>query len=302
MFLGRVVLPALGLLLAATLSWQAIRNVKARSVPENLPVAGTTGRHSSARGADRVIAEGRVVAYPGAEVTVGTEVLGTILSMPAHEKSVVHKGDLLAELRCDAVAAEFREAQFHLSETEAELRFEQARLRLDRLFPILRGKEVPASGTRQDMAAAIARRDAAKAALERLQAELAKYRILAPIDGVVVARQVDPGETVSPATPLVTIADLRRLRIEVEVDEFDIGRVTLGARATITAEGYPGRQWRGEVEEIADVVGPRQTRPEDPGRPTDTRILPVRAAFREPCPLKLGQRVEVEIASPARAR
>ena len=67
-------------------------------------------------------------------------------------------------------------------------------------------------------------------------------------------------------------------------------------QATITAEGYPGRRWRGEVEEIADAVVARQTRPEDPGRPADTRVLLVRVAFREPNPLKLGQRVEVEIA------
>jgi hypothetical protein len=54
--------------------------------------------------------------------------------------------------------------------------------------------------------------------------------------------------------------------------------------------------WRGRVEEIADAVAPRQTRPEDPGRPADTRILLVRIAFLEKTPLKLGQRVEVEIA------
>ena len=56
------------------------------------------------------------------------------------------------------------------------------------------------------------------------------------------------------------------------------------------------------VEEIADVVVARQTRPEDPGRPSDTRILPVWLTFREANPLKLGQRVEVEIAGASRDR
>ena len=67
-------------------------------------------------------------------------------------------------------------------------------------------------------------------------------------------------------------------------------------RATITAEGYPGPGWRGRVEEVADAVVPRRTRPEDPGRPADTRVLLVRIAFLKTTPLKLGQRVEVEIA------
>ena len=86
----------------------------------------------------------------------------------------------------------------------------------------------------------------------------------------------------------MTIVDFSRLRVEAEVDEFDIEAVTPRAAATITAEGYPARRWRGEVEEIADVVVPRQLRPEDPGRPGDTGVLRVKIAFREPCPLKLG--------------
>ena len=69
----------------------------------------------------------------------------------------------------------------------------------------------------------------------------------------------------------------------------------VGAEATIAAEGTRGRRGVATVEEIADVVVPRQTRPEDPGRPSDTRVLPV-WLIREANPLKLGQRVEVEIA------
>ena len=110
-----------------------------------------------------------------------------------------------------------------------------------------------------------------------------------------VARHADPGETVSPAAPLMRIVDLTRLRVEAEVDEFDVAALGVGARATLTAEGYSGRHWRGEVEEIADAVVPRQSRPEDPGRPADTRVLPVKVALRETAPLKLGQRVEIEI-------
>jgi RND family efflux transporter MFP subunit len=215
--------------------------------------------------------------------------------MPARVKAAVRKGDLLVELRSDEVRASLREAHAHRIGAEADLKFEQERVRLDRILPALAGREVKPLNVRPDMTAVVARADAAKAEVERLEAELARYRILAPIDGVIVARHTDIGETVNAAAPLVTIVDLNRLRVEAEVDEFDIARVALGARATIAAEGFRGRRWRGTVEEIADLVVPRQTRPEDPGRPTDTRILPVKIALREPTPLKLGQRVEIEI-------
>jgi len=293
MLLGRVVLPAAGMILAATLTWKSVRTITAQ--PADVPAIGPSAASSHPPG--RINAEGRVVAYPGAEVTVGTEVLGTIVTMPVMEKTAVHKGDVLVELRSDEVRAALREAHHRLTEAEVGLRLEQARARLDRVLPLVTGREPQQPDARREfLTAALAHRDAAKAGVDRLEAESAKYRIVAPINGVVIARYADPGETVNAAAHLVTIVDLRRLRVEVEVDEFDIGSIVPKAKATITAEGYPARRWRGEVEEIADAVVARPTRPQDPGRPADTRVLLVRVAFREPSSLKLGQRVEVEIA------
>jgi HlyD family secretion protein len=292
MFIGRVVLPAAGLILAIAVTWQSVKSITAQEGvgPIRLQSIAATGS------LPRITAEGRVVAYPGARVTVGTEVLGTIVSMPALEKATVRKGDLLVELRSEDVKAALREAHHHLTEVEVALRLEQVRSRLDRILPIVGGKEPQQSDARREsLTAAIARRDAARAAIDRLEAESAKYRMLAPIDGVITERVAQPGETVSAAAPLITIVDLSRLRVEAEIDEFDIEAVTLGCPAMITAEGYPARRFRGDVEEIADVVVPRHLRPEDPGRPSDTRVLRVKIAFREPCTLKLGQRVEIGI-------
>jgi HlyD family secretion protein len=302
MFLGRVVLPGIGLLLAVVLFWQAVRNVTAGGAPELIPSASGPAESNAADVAaasslDVINAEGRVVAYPGGEVTVGTEVLGTIINMPVREKSAVRKGDLLAELRSESVRATLRKANVALVEAEAGLRSEQELLRRELMMPNFANR---ANGERHDMPAAIARRDSAKADVECLEAELARYRIVAPIDGVVIARHADAGETVAPAAPLVTIVDLSRLRVEAEIDEFDIAHVRLGAEATFAAEGAQSRRWRGVVEEIADVVVPRQTRPEDPSRPSDTRVLSVWLAYREANPVKLGQRVEVEIAGASR--
>jgi HlyD family secretion protein len=292
MFLGRVVLPALGLAVAAGLTWNSVRTFPAYT--ETVRKVESSGAiHSSGR----IIAEGRVVAYPGAEVTVSTEVLGTIINMPALENAAVRKGDLLVELRAEDVKASLREAHFRLIEAEAGLRLLRARSQLDRIFPSTTSKAPPAADLRaEEQAAAVARRDAAKAMVERLEAEAAKYRITAPIGGVVISRHVDPGETVTPGSPLVTIVDLSRLRVEAEVDEFDMAAIALASKATIMAEGYSGGGWRGQVEEVPDAVVGRQIRPDDPGRPADTRVLRVKVAFREPNPLKLGQHVEVEIA------
>jgi RND family efflux transporter MFP subunit len=303
MLLGRVVLPGTALLLAAALAWHSLRSLAAmggagsgRDRPAAATVPADEYPSAATDSAGRITAEGRVVAYPGAEVTVGTEVLGTIVGMPAAEGVAVRKGDLLVELRADDVRASLREARSRLTEAEVGLRLEQARAGLDRILPALVGQPSQSVQARREArTAAQARRDTAQAAVERLEAESAKYRILAPIAGVVIARQADPGETVSPASPLVTIVDLNRLRVEAEVDEFDIPRITPRARATLTAEGYRGRSWSAQVEAIADAVVARQTRPADPGRPADTRVLVVKIAFREPNPLKLGQRVEVEI-------
>ncbi|HVY61402.1 MAG TPA: efflux RND transporter periplasmic adaptor subunit, partial [Planctomycetota bacterium] len=117
----------------------------------------------------------------------------------------------------------------------------------------------------------------------------------------VIARAAQPGETVQPGARLVTIANLARERIEADVDEYDAGRVTLGAEVTVAAEGHPGKTWRGRVEEIPDAVVGRRLRPQDPAAPADTRVLVVKVALLEPAPLKLGQRVEVAIAPPAAA-
>src|SRR5262249_61408339 len=101
-----------------------------------------------------------------------------------------------------------------------------------------------------------------------------------------------------PGRAAVTAADIHQPPVEAEVDEFDAARVEHGSPVTITAEGCGPAKWHGTVEEIPDSVVGRRPRPADPGRPIDARVLPVKIALTEPTPLKLGQRIDVEIASP----
>jgi multidrug resistance efflux pump len=131
--------------------------------------------------------------------------------------------------------------------------------------------------------------------VNRLEAVLAKTRILSPIDGVVTGRWAQPGETLEAGQKILTVADLSRTRVEAELDEFDSGRVRLGDEVKVMAEGYDHVFWRGRVEEIPDSVVGRRLKPQDPGKPEDTRVLLVKIALLEPTPLKLGQRVEIRI-------
>ena len=246
---------------------------------------------------ERVVAEGRLVTYPGAQVVVATELSGVVVRLTVDEKDRVRKGQVIAELRADDLRAELSEARARIAESEADIRFAEVDLgRAERLLAEQVGTQETADRARRNRDAAAARRETAQASARRLEAVLAKMRIVSPIDGVVVLRSVQPGEHVEPGEPLVTVADLDRTRIEAEVDEFDAGRVALGSAVQVTAEGYSGQSWPARVEEIPDSVVARRLKPQDPGRPSDTRVLLVKVALDGKTPLKLGQRVEVEIS------
>jgi RND family efflux transporter MFP subunit len=245
-----------------------------------------------------VAADGRVVTYPGGEVVVGAERAGRVVRLLVDEGRVVKKGELLAEIESDALRAALREAQAQVVEAEAEARL--AELTLHRREDLAREKIVAAHDldqARRDLEIARARVDTARAAVARDEAQLRETRIVSPIAGTVTARHVQPGEMLEVGRRVVTLADLRRLRIEAEADEADAAALALGATVEIRADGFPGRTWSGRVEEIPESVTLRRLKPQDPGRPTDTRVLSVKVAFAEPTPLKLGTTVELKIAA-----
>lgn len=283
--------PLLGLSVLAAMIFQA-------SPQFGGPAADAMPPVTPAPAAPGIVAEARVTTYPGAEVVVGSDLAGTILQLPVQEKDRVRKGQIVAELRADDTRAAIDEARARWQEAEADVRFFELEVqRADKLWQDKLGSRQAAERAAHDLAAARARRESAGADSRRLRAVLDKAQIAAPIGGVVLERHAQPGETVKEGAPLVTIANLERRRIEAEVDEFDAGRVAVGMPVAISAEGYDDLSWRGRVEEIPDRVVLRRIRPQDPARPTDTRVLPVKIAFEEETPLKLGQRVEVRIGT-----
>ncbi len=244
----------------------------------------------------KIHAEGRVVTYPGAQVVVGTDVGGRLRILAVTEKMRVKKGDLIAEIDADEQKAALTEARQRVAEADVDLRyFDSEHARSQSLLASNAIAAAAADRTVHDRDGARARHSVALATAQRLASVVAKSRITAPIDGTVVAREHEQGETIAAGSDLVTIADLEKTRIEAEVDEYDAGRIALGALVSVSAEGYGNASWKGRVEEIPDTVTSRRLKPEDPARPSDTRVLLVKVALEGPVPVKLGQRVEVQI-------
>jgi RND family efflux transporter MFP subunit len=257
-----------------------------------------------AAGSGRVAAEGRVVAYPGAEVVVGTDFRGTVARLLVKEKDFVKKGDLLAEIDARPEKAELAEAEARIAEAEADVKlFDFDLQRAEQLLAAKVGSRQAVDKASRDLEAARARKATASAEADRLRATIAKSRIVAPIGGIVVTKHVEAGETIDRGARIATLVDLSRLRVEAEVDESDAARLTVGVPVAIRGEGETGPTHSGRVEEIPDAVTGRRTKPLDPGKPSDTRVLLVKIAFedsRSGAVLKLGRRVEVEIDSAAR--
>src|SRR5205823_2150564 len=130
------------------------------------------------------------------------------------------------------------------------------------------------------------------------RARLDKTFIRAPIAGMVVRKRIHVGESVSPEAPnaaLFTIADIRTLRVRVDVDESDVGKIRLGQRAYVTAEAYSNQKFWGQVVRIGRVLGKKNIRTDNPAERVDTKILETLVELDSNQRLPLGLRVETFI-------
>ena len=293
----KAIVPIFGIVLIVGMVLQVKSfDVKAMGQFNQPKMAGSNSLATSAGVPAHIAAEGWMVTYPGAKVTVGTDMAGTITRLPVEEKWHVEKGQVIAEIRADDVRASIVQSEAALNQVDADIALYEIEInRAQRLYDEKVGTKQALDRAQRDRDAAIARRRTAQADIDRLKAQLAKSVIIAPISGEVTEKLVQQGETLKEQAPILTITDVNRVRIEAEVDEFDSAHVKVGAPVTVKAEGFTGKTWKGRVEEIPYTVVPRRIKPEDPGKPGDTRVLMVKIALLEKTPLKIGQRVEVEI-------
>jgi HlyD family secretion protein len=206
---------------------------------------------------------------PVITVTIGSQVSGTIQSLDVDFNSHVKKGQVIAQIDPALYKASLAEANANLmsaqaSRDEQAVEVKDAKRKLKRVEDLFKQKLVSdsdldtarfayeaATVQQRVKQAAVAQAEAAR---ERQQVNLAYTTIYAPIDGVVISRDVDVGQTVAAslqAPTLFTIAkDLTAMQIETDVDEAFIGMIKDNQPATFTVFAYQGRLFHGHVAQI----------------------------------------------------
>jgi HlyD family secretion protein len=188
-------------------------------------------------------------------VQVGSQVSGIISKLYADFNSQVKKGQLLAELdptpfqqTVDQRRADVTKAQVDVASTQITFN------RQKRLFDagLIAQSDLDAAKAAFD--GARAGLDQSKAALRQAETNLSYTKIFSPIDGEVVARAYDAGQTVAAsfsAPTLFTIAkDLTKMQVQADVDQSDIGQIKAGEVARFTVDAYPDQEFRGQIAQV----------------------------------------------------
>jgi HlyD family secretion protein len=188
-------------------------------------------------------------------VQVGSQVSGIIAKLHVDFNAIVKKGQLLAELDPTPFQQTVDQRRADLEKAKVELR--NAELSLTRSKNLAKQQLLAQSDldgaqtTRDSAAAGVAQ---AQAALRQAETNLSYTRITSPIDGVVVSRQYDVGQTVAAsfqAPVIFTIAqDLTKMQVLTNIDEADVGRVKVGQEATFSVDAFPDQPFRGAVSQI----------------------------------------------------
>jgi HlyD family secretion protein len=149
----------------------------------------------------------------------------------------------------------------------------------------------------EDVAIDKANLSLARADLDVQRDLLEKTELRSPIDGVVLRRFLQSGETISiqPLIPILEVGDTSRLRVRAEIDETDVARVKLGQQATVTAAAYPGRKFAGIVSRIGQRMGRKTVGSDNPAEQRDTDVLDVLVDLDPDTHLPIGLRVDVTL-------
>ena len=206
---------------------------------------------------------------PVVSVQVGTQVSGMIKSLHADFNSVVKAGDIVAVIdpepiraRRDQAASNLEMAKANLARTRTDLA--QRKRELDRVKSLVAQQFVSQSdvdiavtnfqAAESQVSVAGAQVKQAEAALNAVELDLKYTVIRSPVNGIVVARNVEVGQTIAAsfATPnLFLIAlDLTKMQVDTNVSESDIGGITEGTEATFTVDAYPGHQFSGTIRQV----------------------------------------------------
>jgi HlyD family secretion protein len=218
----------------------------------------------------QVVATGTV--NPVTLVQVGSQVSGTIKQLSADYNSVVRKGQVIAQIdpalfqaKVDQSAADLKNAQTQLENQRTSLADNLRTLkRYQALFKdqLVSQNDLDQAQLKYDLS--LAQVKAAQAQIESARANLSTARInlnyttiRSPVNGTVVARNVDVGQTVAAslqAPTLFTIAqDLKNMQVDTNVDEADIGKIKMGQTSNFTVDAFPGDPFKAQVSQIRNA-------------------------------------------------
>lgn len=206
---------------------------------------------------------------PTNQVEVGSELSGIVDAVLVDFNDRVGAGEVLARLDTDTLQAAVLQSEATLAATLAHVRqveatVEETRLKLDRCTRLAEARLCPAEEldtsraahrrAQADLASAQAQVAEARARLEADRTRLSKAAIVSPIDGVVLDRAVEPGQTVAAslqAPVLFRLAeDLAKMELHVDVDEADVGQVREGQMATFTVDAFPNRTFDARIVQV----------------------------------------------------
>jgi HlyD family secretion protein len=263
---ARWVLAAITAMIAASGGLMAFRSRGAE-----VPIAYQTERVT--RGTLNVFVSATGNLQPTNKVDVGSELSGLVDLVLVDENDKVSAGQVVARLDTsrlkDAIAqsqASLASAEAKQNQAEATLAESTASLNRLREVSTLSGGKVPSRTEMETAEATLLRSQAevssakaavnqARAALSSDQINLSKASIRSPIEGIVLSRKVEPGQTVAASLQVATLftiaKDLREMDLEVAVDEADVGKVKAGQHATFTVDAYPNRRYSAEVTRVA---------------------------------------------------
>jgi len=192
---------------------------------------------------------------PVVQVEVGSQVSGTIKTLSADYNSMVHKGDVLCQIDPSSFHARVLQSEAAVAHAEAAVHDgELALRRAQQLLPQQYVAQADVDAAQATLDQRKADLKLARAQLEQAQVDFANTTIRAPIDGVVISRAIDVGQTVAAslqAPKLFVIANnLSEMQVETKIDEADIGRIHPGLPVTFTVDAFPDRTFDGRVAQV----------------------------------------------------
>lgn len=192
---------------------------------------------------------------PVTEVEVGTQVSGIISNIYVDYNSLVKKGQVIAELDKTTLNSELNSARANLASAKSELDYQTANYKR---YKTLNEKGLVSRNDYEvaylDYRKALETYNTTKESVKKAETNIGYATITSPIDGIVLSKEVEEGQTVAASfeTPtLFTIAkDLTDMRVIADIDEADIGNVKEGQNVTFTVDAYPNDTFHGQVTQV----------------------------------------------------